>query len=78
MSNKSIRVCDTCGKEMPIEKTTTAIKGWYWISKLTLGFNNPKPKKKDKSIHLIKIDETDPDFCSEECAINWFTRQLMK
>ena len=77
MSNEVTKVCDTCGKHIKAESIDDTPVNWYTLSELKLYWGNPKPNNK-YSNKLEILDDKDPDFCSEECAINWFKLQLKK
>lgn len=76
MSQKWKIVCDNCNKEADIDEEDNTENGWFWNPTFHLCWMNPITKK-GKNVHEIKIrDERDPDFCSEDCALEWYKKQL--
>lgn len=78
-------ICDNCGKKIDAGNNTDGGQhrtplGWYRVERLSL-FYRPKRYNKKYLKDRNKLDineETDPDFCCQECAIEWFKKQLNK
>jgi hypothetical protein len=71
------RICDNCKKKAVadadyITGEFEAKKNWFQIVNINLWWIN----NKGASYNIDIDDDDDPDFCSEKCAIEWFTKQL--
>ncbi len=81
MSNKLIKECDICGKqvEKPKEISSSRNDEWTqpeWFRILSINMTYRPKDHFDRTVpfkNQIKITEDkDPDFCCKKCAIAWF------
>jgi DNA/RNA endonuclease YhcR with UshA esterase domain len=76
------KTCDYCGNhsEEVLNANNTA-KGWFRINTMKM-YHRPKNcdyKKDVPENNILYIrDDDDPDFCSIECALGWFEKELKK
>jgi len=75
----SVFVCDECGKEEHSVSTYNTHPKWFRLERITLFYS---PSTTPFTLHeenILEInDETDPDFCSEECLLNWMKKEITK
>ena len=77
--------CDNCGKTVVMDRANATPLKWFRLERIKMLFRAEEyyEKSNGKKTRLIPSanacifeGDTDPDFCTRECAEAWFSNQL--